>query len=58
MKLANLRDKEKVLKAAQDKRPITYKTRNIKLATDLSTDTWHARKDWHDIFRVLNGKNT
>ena len=57
MKLANLRDKEKILKAAQDKRSITYKGRNIRLAADLSTETWQARKDWHDIFRVLNEKN-
>ena len=27
------------------------------MAADLSTDTWQARKDWHDIFRALNEKN-
>ena len=27
------------------------------MAADLSTDTWQARKDWHDIFRVLTEKN-
>ena len=27
-----------------------------RLATDLSTETWQARKDWHDIFRILNEK--
>ena len=42
---------------AQDKRSITYKSRNIRLAADLSTETWQARKDWHDIFMVLNEKN-
>ena len=57
MKLANLRDEEKILKAAQDKRSVTYKGRNIRPAADLSTETWQARKDWHDIFRVLNEKN-
>ena len=31
--------------------------RNIRLAADLSPDTWQARKDCHDIFRVLNEKN-
>ena len=56
VKLANLRNKEKILKAVQDKRSITYKDRNIRLAEDLSTETWQARKDWHDIFRVLNEK--
>uniref|UniRef100_A0A452VDF0 ubiquitinyl hydrolase 1 n=2 Tax=Ursus TaxID=9639 RepID=A0A452VDF0_URSMA len=54
VKLANLRDKEKILKAARDKRFITYKGRNIRLTADLSTETWQARKDWHDIFGVLN----
>ena len=58
MKLANLRDKEKILKAAQNKRSITYKSRNIRLAADLSTETCQARKDWHDTFRMLNEKNT
>ena len=31
--------------------------RNIRLTTDLSTETWQARKGWHNIFRVLNEKN-
>ena len=57
LKLANLRDKEKILKAAQDKRCITYKGRNIRLAEDLATETWQAGKDWHNIFRVLDEEN-
>jgi len=48
---------KKILKAARDSRSITYKGRNIRLVEDLSTETWQARKDWHDIFRVLNEKN-
>ena len=57
MKLANLRDREKILRAAQEKRLKTYKGRNITLAADSSTETWRVRKDWHHIFRVLNEKN-
>ena len=57
MKLANFRDKEKILKAAQDKNSLTYKGRKIRLAADLSTETWQARKGWHYIFRVVNEKN-
>ena len=57
VKPANLRDKEKILKAAQDKRSVTYKGRNIRLVANLSTETWQARKDWHDIFKMLNKKN-
>ena len=54
MKLANSKEKEKILKAARDKKSLTLTGRNIRLTTDLSTETWHARKGWQDIFRVLN----
>ena len=57
MKLANSKDKEKILNAARDKRFLTYMGRNIRLTADLSTGTWQARKGWQDIFRVLNEKN-
>ena len=57
VKLANSKDKEKILKAARDKRSLTYMGRNIRLSEDLSTETWQARKVWQDIFRVLNEKN-
>ena len=57
VRLKGLRDKEKILKAAQGKRSVTYNGRNIRLAADLSTETWQARKNWHDIFRALNDKN-
>ena len=55
--LANSKDKEKILKAARDKRSLTYMRRNMRLTADLSTETWQARKGWLDIFRVLNEKN-
>ena len=45
------------MKAAWDKRSVTSNGRNIRLAADLSTETWQARKDWHDILRALNKKN-
>ena len=57
VKLANFIDKERILKAALDKRSVTCNGRNIRMAADLSSETWQARKDWHDIFRVLNEKN-
>ena len=57
MKLANSKDKEKILKTARDKRSLTYMGRNIRLTADLSTETWQAIKGWQDILRVLNEKN-
>ena len=57
MKLANSKDKEKILKAARDKKSPTFMERSIRVTADLSTETWQARKGWQDIFRVLNEKN-
>ena len=57
MKPANLRDKEKTLKAVWDKRSVIYKSRNIGLAADLSTETWQTRKVWQHTFWVLKEKN-
>ena len=45
VKLAKYKDKEKILKAARDKRALTYKGRPIRLVTDLSSETWQARKE-------------
>lgn len=57
VKLANLRTKETILRAVRGKRFLTYRGRNIRITSDLSTETWQARKAWQDIFRVLNEKN-
>ena len=57
MKLAKYKDKEKILKAARDKHALKYKGRPIRLVTDLSTETWQARKEWQKIFNVMNRKN-
>ena len=55
MKLANSKDKEKILKAARDKRFLTYM--GGRLTAYLCTENWQARKGWQDIFRILNEKN-
>jgi len=57
VKLANLRIKETILRAVRGKRFLMYRGRNIRITSDLSTETWQARKAWQDIFRVLNEKN-
>ena len=45
------------MKAARGKRVLTYRGRNIRITSDLSTETWQARKGWQDIFRALSEKN-
>ena len=56
MKLAKYKDKEKILKVARDQHALTYKERPIGLVMDLSTETWQARKEWQEIFNVMNRK--
>ena len=43
MKLTNIKDKEKLLKAAREKRQITYKGTPIRLTADFSAETLQAR---------------
>ena len=57
IKLAKIKDKEKLLKAAREKRQITYRGTPIRLTTDFSAGTLLARREWHDIFKVMKGKN-
>uniref|UniRef100_A0A8C9D9S9 L1 transposable element RRM domain-containing protein n=1 Tax=Panthera leo TaxID=9689 RepID=A0A8C9D9S9_PANLE len=56
-KLAKYKDKDKILKAARDKRTLIYKGSPIRLLIDLSTEPWQARKEWQEIFNVMNRKN-
>ena len=57
IKLAKLKDKEKLLKAAREKQQITYKGTPIRLTADFSPETLQARREWHDILKVMKGKN-
>ena len=45
------------MKAARGKKSLTYKGIQIRFAADLSTETWQARREWRDVFSVLNPKN-
>ena len=57
IKLTKIKLKEKILKAAREKRKITYKGIPIRLSADFSTETLQARREWQDIFKVMKEKN-
>ena len=40
-----------------DKPALTYKGIHIWVVADLSTETWQVRREWQEIFNVLNRKN-
>ena len=56
IKLAKIKDKEKLLKAAREKQQVTYKGTPIRLTANFSAETLQARREWHDILRVMKGK--
>ena len=55
--MAKVKDKEKLLNATREKRPITYKETPIRLTADFSAESLQARRERHDILKVMKGKN-
>ena len=54
--LTKIKHKEQILKAARQKQQITHKGIPIRITVDLSIETLQARREWHDIFKVMKGK--
>ena len=57
IKLTKIKDKEKILKAAREKKQVTYKGTPIRLLADFSPKTLQARREWHHILHLMKGKN-
>ena len=57
IKVAKVKDKEKLLKAAREERQITYKGTPIRLTADFSAEPLQARREWHDILKMMKRKN-
>ena len=57
IKLAKTNHKTRLLKAAREKKQVTYKRHPIHLTGNLSAETLQARSKWQDIFKELKGKN-
>ena len=56
IKLTKIKDNEKILKAAREKKQVSCKGTPIRLLADFSAETLQARREWHDILNVLKGK--
>ena len=55
--MTRLKDKERTLKAAREKQVVTYKGSPIRLSSDCSTETFQARREWHEIFKMMKSKD-
>ena len=49
--------KERLLRAAREKQRVTYIGVPIRLSADFSKETWQARRDWQEIFKVMKSKD-
>ena len=58
IKLTKTKQKEGILKAAREKQQVTYKGNPICLTAGLSAETLKAKKEWQDIFKVLERKKS
>ena len=57
IKLTKTKHKERILRAARDRRKATYKGNSICLTADLSAEILQAIREWGCIFKVLKGNN-
>ena len=56
IKMSKIKDKERILKASRERPQVTYKVKPMRLSANFSVETRQARREWHDIFKVLKGK--
>jgi len=52
-----IKDKDKILKAKRERQQIIYKGTLIRLSADFSRETLQTRREWHNIFKMMKGKN-
>ena len=57
IKVIAIKDKERILNASREMQVITYKGASIRPSSDFSTETSQARRDWHEILKVMKSKD-
>ena len=57
IKMPEVKDKERTLKAARERQIVTCKGVPIRLSADFSKETLQARLDWQEVFKVMKSKD-
>ena len=57
IKMSKVKHKERILKAAREKKLVIYRGIPIRLSADFSKGTLQARKDWQEIFKVMKSRD-
>ena len=57
IKTPEVKNKERILKAARKKQLVTYRGFPIRLSNNFSKVTLQARRDWQEIFKVMKSRD-
>ena len=57
IKIPKVKDKERILKAARQKKRVTYKGVPIRLSADFSKETLQAIRGWQEVFKEMKSKD-
>ena len=57
IKIKSFFKKARILKAAREKKRVTYKEVPIELSAHFSKETLQARRGWKEVFKVMKGKD-
>ena len=55
--MLKIKDKERILKAATEKKLVTYKGVPVRMSADFSKETLQARRDGQEIFKVMKSRD-
>ena len=56
IKTPKVKDKDRILKAAREKKLVTYRGVPIRLSADFSEETLQAKRDWQEIVKVMKSR--
>ena len=57
IKMPKFKDKERILKAAREKKLASYRGVSLRLSADFSKETLQARRNWQEIFQVMKSRD-
>ena len=55
--LPKIKDMERILKAAREKKTVTYKDMPLTRSVQISKKTLQARRGWKEVFEITKGKD-
>ena len=55
--MPKVKDTQRILKAAREKQLVTYRGVPVRLSADFSKETLQVRRDWQEIFKVMNRRD-